>query len=538
MYEEGTSMSMMSSIESSQMSSLEGGEEDSNPRSLALTLLALCLLLGILGGAGYLAATGEAGDSTDETTQAGSDPYIKGSPPSSPRRTTKSDAVTLATTTMPDSTTLPSTSTGRPTPQTTTTTTKTTTTKTTTTKTTTTKTTTTKTTTKTTTTTRTTTKRTTTKTTTTKPTTTTPETFSVKELVCTLGASAVMAYMMPPDGLCTYLFYTDVVVIANQLNAAETDTSWEMFQKEIQSRRKTKGGISFDIQYVTSSQFDNQGVKNQLNSLAAINMKSYGLLTLMTTVSKLTTLMAKAKDVLQKFKNLQADDRNRKTVLAMGLYDYHVSNAFNIYKAQFKLAVETMKADIVIAVSSTGLQENDDDCIAAPPSAYNTKVFKEEPAETTSKRYPDLKNHAVLVSRDTVYKTPHAQMGLSFEIGTLFYKINRTGLAFNKMAYTYCSHSSITHLDVWVCNNRGYYKFLAGGIMIGRTVESDYLIYFWDSKYTMQQKLDSMNKTANMRSNMVWLVNNVHLGDYTNSCETDPFLRLKIIRNDLFHIPD
>ncbi|XP_077524141.1 uncharacterized protein LOC144135305 [Amblyomma americanum] len=248
--------------------------------------------------------------------------------------------------------------------------------------------------------------------------------------------------------------------------------------------------------------------------------------------------MAKAKDVLQKFKSLQGHDRNRKTVLAMGIYDYHVSNAFDIYKAQFKLAVETMKADIVIAVSSTGLQKNDDDCIAAPPSAYNTKLFSIEPAISTSKRYPDLKNHAVLVSKDTVYKTPHAQMGLSLEIGTLFYKINQTGLRFDKMVYTYCLYSSLTHLDVWVCKEKTFYKRIAGGLNVGRTVQTDDLIYLWDSETTMRYKLDQMNKTANMRTNMVWLVNNVHLGDYTNSCETDPFFRLKIIRNDLFHIPD
>ncbi|XP_077524139.1 uncharacterized protein LOC144135303 [Amblyomma americanum] len=83
MFDEGA-MSMMSAIESSEMSPLEETKEgESSQRSPLLLLLALCLILGMLGGTGYLAATGPADDSTETVQPVGSDSiYIQGKSPS------------------------------------------------------------------------------------------------------------------------------------------------------------------------------------------------------------------------------------------------------------------------------------------------------------------------------------------------------------------------------------------------------------------------------------------------------------------------
>ncbi|XP_077523408.1 uncharacterized protein LOC144134352 [Amblyomma americanum] len=177
------------------------------------------------------------------------------------------------------------------------------------------------------------------KATTTKTTTTTKAPFSVKELVCTVGWRAVIPFMIPPDGLCHFLYYVDVVVVYTRVHGIHNEISWKVFQAEIKKQSKTQGGLSFDIRYVDVPLLNNQNVIKALNALASSNMKNYGLLTVVATQSsKLAGLVTKAKNVLEKLKSMQGNDKNRKTIIALGLYDF--TNAWSTYQAQFKLAVE------------------------------------------------------------------------------------------------------------------------------------------------------------------------------------------------------
>ncbi|XP_070381090.1 uncharacterized protein [Dermacentor albipictus] len=64
------------------------------------------------------------------------------------------------------------------------------------------------------------------------------------ELVCTV--SGYWLFMFPPDGLCHYLFYWDVVVFRKTIQDVDGSHYWEKFKDKTARLKKTSGGISFD----------------------------------------------------------------------------------------------------------------------------------------------------------------------------------------------------------------------------------------------------------------------------------------------------
>ncbi|KAK8762014.1 hypothetical protein V5799_026720, partial [Amblyomma americanum] len=239
-----------------------------------------------------------------------------------------------------------------------------------------------------------------------------------------------------------------------------------MFRTEIHNRNTTKGGIAFDINFVNAQHLDDPKVRMELNALASMNMRNYGLLNVVTKARNLVALVDKAKQLLQKFKDIQGNNHDKKTIIAIGLYDYNADGAWNIYQSQFKSAVEVVPqsndgeepawapfvcrdsmADTVIAISSTGWQGSDEMCYAAPPSAFDSSTFG-EPAKSVAKAYPDLKNHATLVAADVQYSNSQAKLGLSFELGTLYYKMDNPASQLDAIAYAKCKRYGVTHLDI------------------------------------------------------------------------------------------
>nr|XP_037272974.1 protein phosphatase 1 regulatory subunit 37-like [Rhipicephalus microplus] len=73
-----------------------------------------------------------------------------------------------------------------------------------------------------------------------------PRQTSTNELVCTIGTYAVVPAMLPPDGLCDYMYFCHVVVSKNKVYADRLDFSWDVFKAEMKKRDKTGAGIGFD----------------------------------------------------------------------------------------------------------------------------------------------------------------------------------------------------------------------------------------------------------------------------------------------------
>nr|XP_037275852.1 uncharacterized protein LOC119168558 [Rhipicephalus microplus] len=268
------------------------------------------------------------------------------------------------------------------------------------------------------------------------------------DLVCTLGAFAVINAMYPPDGLCDYLFYTHVIVFnKTELVGVEVNASWTLFKKEIAARSMTAGGVSFDFKYVTAQAFDDQAMKKHLDKLASANIKNYGILNMVTSVKTWDDSMNRARGTIAKLKEIQGDDSNRKIVIALGLFDYNEPNAWDKYRKGFRDAVENTMADTVIAISSMSMVESSDTCYAAPTSVLDSSRLQ-DPARTTAKSYPDLKTHAALVSANVMYNKNSTRLGLSFEMGALFYSLNETTDSLEKRAYHPCERFYLTGLDI------------------------------------------------------------------------------------------
>ncbi|KAK8786473.1 hypothetical protein V5799_023752 [Amblyomma americanum] len=161
-----------------------------------------------------------------------------------------------------------------------------------------------------------------------------------KELVCSVNRAATAPLLYPPEGLCHYLYYADLFVHKEEIVAAEIEESFEAFKTQFRTNyRRTEGGLAFDIRYTSEGDF-NSKVEQQLGDLARINIKHYGILNVLARVDKMQALMDKSRGLLRAFKRIQGADKNRKTIIAIGLIDYNETNAWDRYKNWIKMAVE------------------------------------------------------------------------------------------------------------------------------------------------------------------------------------------------------
>ncbi|XP_049527440.1 uncharacterized protein LOC125947120 [Dermacentor silvarum] len=103
-------------------------------------------------------------------------------------------------------------------------------------------------------------------------------------------------------------------------------------------------------------------------------------------------------------------------------------------------------ADTVIAISSTGWIENEQNCYSAPTSVLDSMRLQ-DPARTIAKSYPDLKTHAALVAANVMYNKNTTRLGLSLEMGTLLYVLNATEMNIKKKSYRPCKQFYLTQAD-------------------------------------------------------------------------------------------
>lgn len=73
-----------------------------------------------------------------------------------------------------------------------------------------------------------------------------------RPLMCVLDQFAVLQAMVPDDGLCDYIFYTEVFleVSVRRLLPVLDRASFEIFVDASNSYTKTRFGFSFDTRYV------------------------------------------------------------------------------------------------------------------------------------------------------------------------------------------------------------------------------------------------------------------------------------------------
>lgn len=353
--------------------------------------------------------------------------------------------------------------------------------------------------------------------------------FSVTELVCTVGTFAVMPNMLPPDGLCPYLFYCDVVAFGGALQGVKTMISWEVFKTVIQNHTVTEGGISFDARYVNPEHLEGIKLQNELATMSQQNIKHYGILNMVTDPRNLVAYVSKAKLLIDKFKDLQGHDPSRKAMIAFGVLDYSGPDVWDLYSSQFRVTVERSNADTVIALSSTGSPPGQGKCVSVPPTLFDTEKLADE-FKGRSRPFPNLKRHATLVAADARYSRSNVKLGLSFEMGTLVYVMEKEQ-QLEHVIYAKCRQGYVTNADVVACGIMGATEQLAAGVFVGYVPSERNVVYFWDEEDSFLSKLNDLNRTGNLRSGMSWLLHNAHLGDFGGSCMQSPFDRVQWIKD-------
>lgn len=341
-----------------------------------------------------------------------------------------------------------------------------------------------------------------------------------KELVCTVGADAAVKKMYPDDGVCNYLYFTPIIVEGN-LRPQFQKNGWLMFQQQMKPLKKTGGGIGFDVHSLTLPALQNSTTRAELEKLAKENVKHYGLLNVIAQHKALVDLLTKARDLLHEFKALQGNDPSRKTILAVGLFNYSQPDAWEAYTNLFKEAVEQYEADTVIAMTSTGYLESEQNCVAVPPLA----ITSQNPA------YPSLERHGELVNENVTYKNSSAVVGISFELAVLLYHLQSPTNILDNIPYQKCKSASLGDAEI-LCVDPVRRKSLPIGRVGYSMQNSSEHVFIGEYGGSLKEKVEYI-KTLGLRKKISWLVFNVHLTTLRDGICVSPFFRLGTIRNYL-----
>ncbi|XP_070389656.1 uncharacterized protein [Dermacentor albipictus] len=224
----------------------------------------------------------------------------------------------------------------------------------------------------------------------TTPTTSTSRFPELRQMLCSVGRTAIAETMYPPEGLCTYLFYTDVVIVDAKIVAAAERNSWNLFQTKAKKYNTIKSGIAFDHRYISTKLISE--AMGELTMLATNKIGSYGLLNIITKPTVLHQTVLALRPAIEALKNIQGSDPGKTTVIAIGSYDYSGSGFMAKYKDIFAEVVGTFKADIVIAISSVGSMEDEANCYAAPPNVLTSPILRFPSMICTFSKNVDKKN--------------------------------------------------------------------------------------------------------------------------------------------------
>ncbi|KAL1468115.1 hypothetical protein MTO96_041687 [Rhipicephalus appendiculatus] len=288
--------------------------------------------------------------------------------------------------------------------------------------------------------------------------------------------------MYPPEAICQYLYYTDVVIVDGKIRASLERNSWKLFQMMARTSKKTKFGIAFDHWHITP----------QLE-----------------------------------LKTIQGSDADKRTVIAIGSYDY--TGFIDKYKNIFANVLNTFKVDAVIAISSVSSMEDKASCYAAPP----TVVSSPQP------RFPSLETHWPLVSAKAKYANAEKLRGLSFEMGTLLYVLEKDAASLNDSAYAKCLDFGMTTRDV-LCGMRAFVnrkQYLSRPYMLYATFVRDEKtprrVAFTEFAISPRNKYDAVRqKYGSLHHRGVLMLFNVHMEDVRKRCGADPFSLFKWICED------
>ncbi|XP_075550084.1 uncharacterized protein LOC142583481 [Dermacentor variabilis] len=133
------------------------------------------------------------------------------------------------------------------------------------------------------------------------------EVRATNRLLCTAGSRASSEEMLPPDGLCDLMFYTDVVWQDGALRGAQNKESWEAFQAAAEAATRSGHGLSVDYGRANDlfGSLTTPLGRQKLRELFFKNVVHYGILKATGTVAQLLEDMHGKLTLIKALKQLQ-----------------------------------------------------------------------------------------------------------------------------------------------------------------------------------------------------------------------------------------
>ncbi|KAL1415873.1 hypothetical protein MTO96_028473 [Rhipicephalus appendiculatus] len=361
---------------------------------------------------------------------------------------------------------------------------------------------------------------------TTTPTTTTKEPERTRrELICTVGDTAVEDKMYPTDGLCHYLYYTHVYIIDVErkfyVRGKRIPASFTVFKEAVKKYSKTEAGLSFDVKAVNSTIVG--WARDDIKKLEANRILHYGTLNVIHEARRLRGLVTRAVGMTKALKQLQNNDNKRRTVVAIRAIDYATDDKWNMLKNAVKQAAnQNTGIDTVIIISSFSSWLGEmKDCKSVPPNIING-----------DKAFPSLDKTMEMVDKasEALYSNKDVVAGLSLEMGTMMYTYEGAQSdPLGSYAYKECKTATLMPLDQG-CESKTRKKIADVNVAFGENAKE--VVLFFDDSATLKEKIEFVlgNK---LRRRFAWLYFDVHMADFREQCGSkDPFQLIQTLRSD------
>ncbi|XP_070378484.1 uncharacterized protein [Dermacentor albipictus] len=334
---------------------------------------------------------------------------------------------------------------------------------------------------------------------------TTTTTTTRTPLVCTVSGGALAFTAYPSPTVCSYVFFTHVLVGEGKLRASESGVGLDDFVRSLRGDDFSgyPGGVSFDARYLDPASLDDGGVKLELEKLAANNIRHRGILNVFSLASYFPTLVTTVGAAVTKLRTLMGGDRSAHIVLAAGIWNYNDTGAWNVYKTQFGV-MANFDVNILISISSVRTMALRERCQVAPPTVWRT----------TRDNFPGFDKHATLLLSSTAYTRPDLYVGLSFEMGVMLYQLTDTSTPRERVPYAPCTDVVLVGYEQ-VCDPKvSLSRMDELPAEFGATSSS---VFFYDSWETMKRKVDNVMKLP-LRKKIAWMLFDTHLSDVTWEC--------------------
>ncbi|XP_054923124.1 uncharacterized protein [Dermacentor andersoni] len=170
--------------------------------------------------------------------------------------------------------------------------------------------------------------------------------------------------------------------------------------------------------------------------------------------------------------------------------------------------------------------ENEANCYAAPPTVFTSPM----------RRFPSLETHWPLIRSNATYTRGTTLVGVSFEMGTMIYVLEKDAPDLNGSAYAKCTSVGMTSRDA-ICGRRKSVsqeqQFLQEPYIIYGTFITESTkrhVAFADYYTSARNKVAlALTKLGSLPRRAALMLFNVHLGDVKKRCGADAFTLIKWI---------